>query len=237
MYNLNKDFFKKINNEKSAYWLGFLMADGCINETRNKTTGKIKSMSLSVSLSTDDKEHLNKFLSDIESDFIVRDEICHLNGKEYKYSRIQLSNTEICRDLIELNCTPRKSLTLKYPFGKIPEEFEKDFIRGYFDGDGSVSFSENWAYYKDKNKYYLTKNFYVNILGTQDFLDVISEILAKNNIRNSIKKYKKNTSEIRITGSKNLLNFAHYIYKDSSVYLDRKYEKFIQTFPIYNLAF
>lgn len=29
-YYFNENFFEKINNELSAYWLGFLYADGCI---------------------------------------------------------------------------------------------------------------------------------------------------------------------------------------------------------------
>lgn len=237
MYKLNKNFFNNIENEKNAYWLGFLMADGCINETKNSKTQKIKSMHLSISLSTKDKEHLQKFLNDIESDSLIRDEFCYLNNKQYAYSRIQINNTELCRDLIRLNCIPRKSLVLRYPTAKIPENLEKDFIRGYFDGDGSVSFSENPQYYKHRNKYYLQKNFYVSILGTQDFLESISDILCKNGIKNSIKKYSKNIPEIRITGSKNLLNFAEYIYNGCSVCLDRKYEKFKYAFSKYNLAF
>ena len=237
MYKLNEDFFKNIDNEKSAYWLGFIMADGCINEVINKKTKKLKSMNLSISLSTKDNHHLEKFLNDIESDCIVRDEVLHSKGKEYNYSRVQIYNTNICRDLIKLNCVPRKSLILKYPEGKIPECFEKDFIRGYFDGDGSVSFTEHLQYHKNKGKYYMQKSFYANILGTQNFLEVISEILSKNDIKNSIKKYSANVPEIRITGSKNLLNFAHYIYDNFSVCLDRKYNKFIQAFPRYDLAF
>ena len=29
-HNLNKDYFKNIDNEEKAYWLGFIAADGCI---------------------------------------------------------------------------------------------------------------------------------------------------------------------------------------------------------------
>ena len=76
-----KIFFKNIDNEKSAYWLGFIMADGCINEVINKKTKKLKSMNLSISLSTKDNHHLEKFLNDIESDCIVRDEVLHSKGK------------------------------------------------------------------------------------------------------------------------------------------------------------
>lgn len=237
MYKLNENFFECIDNEKSAYWLGFLMADGCVNEYKNKRTQEVKSMCLSVSLSTRDRGHLQKFLDDIESNYSVKDEICHLNSKEYEYSRIQISSTKLCKDLVNLNCVPRKSLILKYPVGKIPENLEKDFIRGYFDGDGSISFCEHLQWYKNKGRHYMQKSIYANILGTQEFLEVISEILNKNGIKNSIKKYKKNVPEIRMSGVENLLKFAHYIYDDHSVCLDRKYEKFKYAFPKYNLAF
>ena len=40
-------------------------------------------------------------------------------------------------DLLKLGLTPNKSLTIKLP--KVPDVYLKDFVRGYFDGDGHVS--------------------------------------------------------------------------------------------------
>lgn len=62
-------------------------------------------------------------------------------GKEY--SRIQISSKTLTADLLKLGCTPRKSLTLKFPNDGIfkSNDLIRHFIRGYFDGDGSVFIS------------------------------------------------------------------------------------------------
>ena len=47
-------------------------------------------------------------------------------------------------DLENLNITPRKTydLDFSFPFEFIPEQYIWDFIRGFFDGDGQISYSE-----------------------------------------------------------------------------------------------
>ncbi|MDY4183935.1 MAG: LAGLIDADG family homing endonuclease [Candidatus Onthovivens sp.] len=44
----------------------------------------------------------------------------------------------------------------------MPEEYIHHFIRGYFDGDGSIS-----KYQKKENYKY---SYHINIVGTQDFI-------------------------------------------------------------------
>jgi len=236
MYTCNSDFFKIIDNEYNAYWLGFLMADGCVLEYRNRKTNKLKAMGLQLSLSTVDRLHIENFINDIGSNTIIKDNKIMCKDTECYSSKVTICNTEMCRDLINLNCTPRKSLTLKYPIDLVPKEFEHDFIRGYFDGDGSISYSENMQYYKERQKEYLTKNFYVNILGTENFLNYLIYILNNNGIKSTLKHYKSNAFEIRITSVENLNKFYNYIYKDVNRYLDRKYLKFIDAFTHYDLA-
>ena len=60
----------------------------------------------------------------------------------------------MANDLINLGCIPNKSLILLPP--KLKDEFISHFIRGYFDGDGSIG--------KYKNRYKIT------FLGTNDLL-------------------------------------------------------------------
>ena len=59
-YTYNENYFKIIDSEEKAYWLGFLYADGCI--TRFYRNEKLKSMSLELTLQSNDIEHLKKFL-------------------------------------------------------------------------------------------------------------------------------------------------------------------------------
>ena len=57
-YYCNEDFFEKIDTEKKAYWLGFIMADGYVQSHNN---GKY----LCIGLKIEDKGHLEKFKKDI----------------------------------------------------------------------------------------------------------------------------------------------------------------------------
>lgn len=213
------------------------MADGCILEYRNRKTGKLKAMALQLSLAYKDNDHVIRFLRDIGSDAPLKNPTVRLNGKEFITSKTVICNTKMCRDLINLNCTPRKTLTLEYPDDKIPKEYVKDFIRGYFDGDGSVSFSEYDCFSKQKNKQIHIYNFGVNILGTKDFLEAIKIFIDENNITSYLRNYKPNIYELRIQGCKNIYAFYKYIYFNSTLYLDRKYEVFLKGFNHYDLAY
>ena len=56
--------------------------------------------------------------------------------KSRRTFRLRIDNPVIYQDLLDKGLTPRKSKTLKFP--EMPEEFQEHFIRGFFDGDGSV---------------------------------------------------------------------------------------------------
>lgn len=49
------------------------------------------------------------------------------------------------KDLEKFNITPRKTydFQFKFPFELIPKEYLWDFIRGFIDGDGQVTYLEN----------------------------------------------------------------------------------------------
>ena len=83
-----------------------------------------------------------------------------LNGKSFTRCRWNISNKHLWNSLNTLGCTPRKSLTLQFPDINIfsSPELVKHFIRGYFDGDGCLS------YYKDSLKPA------ISLLGTPEFL-------------------------------------------------------------------
>jgi hypothetical protein len=222
-YNYNKNFFKTIDNETKAYWLGFLYADGCI--TRFYRNEKLKSMSLELTLKEEDKGHLFRFLSDLESNVPIQNRI--INNK-YKACRVVINCTSMCRDLINLGCTPEKSLTLKFPNKDIlDKKYYKDFIRGYFDGDGCVYFNKTEVYHKARKKTYLQKHYNVSFVGTEDFLTSIINILEENGVIPNDNFYEcGQAKQFYIYGQDNIYKFYKYIYDNSSIYLKRKYNTF-----------
>lgn len=213
IYKYNENLFEEIDTQESAYWLGFLYADGCVYENG-------KNMALEISLARKDEEHLVKFLKFIDGDIRIRRKAVVCDEKECEVSRISVCSTKMCKDLIELGCTPRKSLTLKFPSEDIvPKKFIPDFIRGYFDGDGCISFLTNG------NK--LTSSL-VSFIGTKDFLNGIYNNMVKAGIpvKYNVRK-QGNAYEIRIYGRDKITEIYNYFYKrENCVFLTRKKEKF-----------
>ena len=104
------------------------------------------------------------------------------------------------------------SLTLQPP-KNLSECYFRDFIRGYFDGDGCVS---NFKNYKK-----------IKILGTYEVLDWINKVLSDNSV--SIRNIDKQTNKIfRIQyNTKDVKLIYKYFYEQSTIHLERKKEKFL----------
>jgi len=128
---VNKNFFSSWNSEMS-YILGFIVADGCIGVKRIRKKDKTKQYFLDIT--SKDIEHLKN----IKKAMSARQKILlKQSGYEKGYAyRIQIGHQKICRDLIELGIIPRKT----YNLGSIevPDKYFSDFVRGFFDGDGTV---------------------------------------------------------------------------------------------------
>lgn len=224
-YSYNEDYFKKIDTAEKAYWLGFLYADGCI--TRYYRNEKLKSMSLELTLQDEDCEHLVKFKNALESNVPIQHKV--VNNK-YKSDRIVINCTSMCRDLIKLGCTPTKSLILEFPSSDIlPDKYIRDFIRGYFDGDGGVSYTEGAYYNKDRKKEYIQHSYSCYFCGNKQFLNELKIVLENNNIKVSDLREDKrsNAVNIYIYGKENIERFKEFLYTEDCVSLSRKYDKFL----------
>ena len=223
-YTYNEDYFKNIDTAEKAYWLGFLYADGCI--TRFYRGEKLKSMSLELTLKDEDCEHLVKFKSALESNVPIQHRVV---AKKYKADRMVINSTKMCRDLIKLGCTPTKSLTLEFPNKDIvPLEFESDFIRGYFDGDGGISYTEGEYFNNARNKYYKQYHYRCYFCGNEQFLMKLKTVLNSNNIKTSdLKKDGRSQAvNLYIYGNDNIEKLKKYLYTDDCVNLSRKFDKF-----------
>lgn len=205
---INENAFDNLEDEDVAYWLGFLFADGCIHKDF---------FTIELSLKEEDKEHIKKFLDFMGSDADIKRRKIELNGKTHYASRGVICSTKIARRLNELGCTPNKSLTLKFP--ELPKESLRHFIRGYFDGDGSVTISKRSINRKSSLSF--------SLISTEEFLDHYQNILLDLGI-NKI-KYQKTGNAFICTHGGNIVasKFYNYIYTNSTVYLERKHDKFI----------
>ena len=207
--HVNDYIFSKIDNEEKAYWLGFLYADGSVCKFK-------KSQYVELSLKESDVEHLRKFAKFMGYPFEPK------YREKQKAYRVQFGSRRVCESLIKLGCTHKKSLTLKFPIEEqVPNELLRHFIRGYFDGDGCLSIKE----------YAFKKSPKVTILGTIEFLTSLRNYLNLGEI--PIKKCKNNDSNnyYMMFNVEDARKFLHYIYDNANIFLQRKYDKFLEVIP------
>jgi hypothetical protein len=225
MYSYNANYFKSIDNEEKAYWLGFLYADGCINEIIKR--GKLKGYVLEISLAIIDYPHLEKFLKCIHGNSPIKIKHNKIGDKVYESCRISVCSTEMCRDLMKLGCIPRKSLTIEFPYNKMSSDLYKHFIRGYFDGDGCVSFYKN----NRKTVDYGIYGYKIGLVGTKNMLDSIMDYFVMYAHMNRIKYDSKGKAyQFLYSGYGNLEKVYNAIYKNAQIFLQRKKDKFDSVF-------
>jgi hypothetical protein len=196
-YNLNEYFFDELT-ENSSYWLGFLFADGSVRMKDGKS-GELR-----LKLKDTDKSHIEKFLKDIECEKPIK---CGIDNKS-KYCSVTVYSNLLINRLFNLGCVNNKTQKIRLP--KLDESLIPHFIRGYFDGDGSIS--------KVKNR---PNSFSVTICSNHKFNNDIINLLGFG------KEYKyENYSIIKINRIIDIMNFRDYIYKNAVTLLDRKLTKF-----------
>lgn len=223
-YEYDHSFFKEIDTEEKAYWCGFIMADGCvcINE-------EINSCEVGIKLQAGDGEHLKKFNKSLHGNVPVTyfDDWETLPQKTEptlsKQAQIRLYSEEMFHDLGQYGVIPHKSLIKEFP-DNIPEDLMSHYIRGYYDGNGYISSSRNK---------YIHCGFST---GSLKFAQGLVAYLEKKDIRLSV--YPSKTShcfKISIKGMANVNNFLNYIYSDSTIYLDRKFQKKNKLYSVTNM--
>lgn len=219
-YYLNDNYFEIIDNAEKAYWVGFIAADGYISKREGGCSNR-----LGITLSEKDIEHLYKFNKCLNSTYEIKtykaDE-SHYNINS-RFCRLLMSSDKLVSDLEKLGIVEQKTLILKFPtIDQIPEQFVYDYIRGYMDGDGSISFCTK-GYTKPSCLIGFTgqKDFLLNI---QKYLGVKTKLTTKDNI----------TFQFNIGGNNQCLNILNKLYKNSTENsrLNRKYEKYLELINI-----
>lgn len=203
-YIYDEKYFDEINTPNKAYILGLIYADGNLSK-RNV---------LSISLQERDKDILEKIILELQSNHPLK--LLKYNDKNPKWQNqycLRISNRHMAESLKKHGVTPNKSLSIVFP-DFLPKELFRHFIRGYFDGDGCINSNP-----KEKR---------ISLISTEKFCLSIKDILKNElGIHCSI-SYCHDTSVptrcLGIAGRIQVKKFLDYLYQNSELFLQRKYD-------------
>lgn len=196
-HSLNTSFFKEINTEEQAYFLGLMYADGSVSN--NGFYLKLK-----------DSDIIEKFQKVLGTDSPVK----RIYYGGYKAYIIQICSREMSKDLIKLGCFINKTKKIRLP--DIKQDLIRHFIRGFFDGDGCLQLNDKIYH----NRFDLTS-------ASKEFLEDVRPIIASHGItRGSLNKETNyNVWHLSFSGHQ-VKQILDWLYKDAEFYLLRKYVKY-----------
>lgn len=222
-YNLDESYFDIIDTPNKAYIMGLLHSDG---------TNNISKSTISISLQEEDRDILEAIRLEVKSEKPL-EFIDYSNKHDFGYSyknqyRLNLFSSHMCKELNKKGVIPNKSLLIGFPYW-LDESLISHYVRGVYDGDGSI-----YRGYKNKNNIPIT----VTITATEDFCIGLKNI-CKNVLGISAGIYDASchngiTKVFTLSGRNISKVFLDWIYKDSDLFLQRKYNRYCDYYNINN---
>jgi hypothetical protein len=127
-YTLDAAYFDAITDEARAYWVGFLLADGCVTDGDR----------LRLCLGVVDRAHLEAFRDAIGSTHPITERATKGGYKPGALiAHYDVRCARIAEGLARVGVIPRKSHTAVPPV--LRPDLQRHFWRGMVDGDGYVS--------------------------------------------------------------------------------------------------
>ncbi len=203
-FDINENFFSSWSPEM-AYVLGLIITDGCISGAGT------------ISLCLNDRELLEKVKKVMGSEHKI------IASKHQKNLYIfHFARENMVKDLEKLCIVPRKSLIVKFP--EVPEVYLPDFIRGVFDGDGSVFYDKRRPEFPLRSKFVSSSEIFIEVLqGILEDLGMPKRTIYK-------QKTKNGWSYMFIYAHKDSLKLFNILYKNlqNRLFLERKYKRFLE---------
>lgn len=198
--NVNDHYLDVIDSQEKAYFLGFFMGDGCNSEDRD---------SITIEIHNKDIKLLQKFkdMLDFSGPLYTRETRDHC--------KISIKSRQLSKRLAELECVQRKSKFLKMP--SIDLTLARHLLRGLMDADGCIFYRERGANAKE-----CTVEWY----ATESVCQSIQKMLKNHlDIKASVRyKPASNIYTCTIYKFSSVMKFLDWVYEDSTIHLDRKYQ-------------
>jgi hypothetical protein len=207
-YQVNDDYFSICSNNM-YYILGLIYTDGNLPKNSN-----------SFIISNTDKDLLEKIKIELNYNGNIFTEYHKIHNK-YIY-KLCITSNKMRKDLENFGLTPNKTFDLNFP--EIPEIYLKDFIRGLWDGDGSVSNPLT----KQKTKILLVSSF---VCANYNFINRLNEILPTNVKSKIHQRHRKNTLYNITYRAFSSIKIRNFMYYDNCLCIERKKQLFFNYEP------
>lgn len=210
--NLIEDYFRVIDTPEKAYWIGWLISDGNIDEDGT----------ISISLKSSDEDILHL----LEKDLGVENKVRPVNN----YMKFALGSKMMYEDLVSKTITPHKSFTVELP--QIDPNLHPHLLRGLFDGDGGISVYKG-THHNSKGKVRTQFHQEFSFCGNIKVVSRIKQILDEAIPNLTKKKIEPESSIFRIRwGKKEDIKLLYdYLYQDcGDHFLKRKKDKLDKLF-------
>lgn len=207
-FDINENFFSNWSADM-AYVLGLIITDGCVSEAGR------------VSLSMNDQELLEKVKKVMGSEHNIT-----LSKHQSGLYCFHFAREKLIEDLHKFGVFPRKSLSVNFP--DVPQEFLADFIRGVFDGDGSVYFEPRSPKYplRLRSKFVSSsKQFIEGLHGALESLGMPKRKIYQQKTKNAW-----SYSFVFCHSDNRKLFEILYQNAQNGIFLDRKYRRFLEGF-------
>jgi DNA-binding transcriptional regulator WhiA len=213
-FSFNEEFFVKIDTELKAYWLGFLLADGYIG----KYGGKWRN--LWCTLSAKDANHLQLFMNHIGSDYPV----AVYQRANHRKARICLTSMAAVGDLVRKKWCEFKSEGNCHIMKYVPDHLFNHFVRGYFDGDGSIVRKVRQDRHSKAYQYSFVLVAHAN---HHNFLDAIrAKMVVATGVKDKALKRRGSVWVCHWNGNAQVGSLCQWLYSNASAWLPRKRERY-----------
>ncbi len=217
-YTYNENYFDNIDSHEKAYILGFLITDGCNSPQSRHFSLKLKSNDIHII------EQINRILTK-NKPIICRKE------KKGEYASLYIHNSKMSNRLVELGLPRAKTFKIK-PEDWMMGEFSNSAILGMMDGDGS--FYKRVRFQRNAKNPDISWTF--SFIGMKCICEMMQKIFKEklnvNGCLGEIAKYKNNPEKplctIRVYGNRQNQILMDWLYKDSPLKLQRKYNNYLE---------
>lgn len=206
LYQLDPLVFDNFTPEM-AYWWGFLYADGYVDRDK----------SLIVNLKNSDHSHLQSLLKFLHSQAPIRISTNYIGTTGYKRSTLYVTDRHLASKLQALGIVKGRT-KFDRVISQLPNELASHWIRGVFDGDGSIDFrigngQPRWR-----------------LIGQLEMLEWVRLQLLPVVSTQSPKIHRSGMYYLTISGRRKVSRVGEFIYADALVYLDRKCDLIEKTY-------